>query len=235
MRPIVLFLIGLLAACSPVPPPAKPPPAKPPPQPAVDLTAKTVALVDENDEGETRAYCTGTWVGASNILTAAHCVADVESGLVGYATHADVYAPIDLHVRKPMTRKAALLAAVDVEHDLALLFDPTPAPHASARVRLDVRPGERVQTLGHPIGLWFSYSTGDVAAVRYLDLQDDKPPRVWVQATPPISPGSSGGGLFDLDGNLVGVVSGYLRRGQQLNLFVHPQYVDAFVRKYQGP
>jgi S1-C subfamily serine protease len=41
-----------------------------------------------------------------------------------------------------------------------------------------------------------------------------------IQTTAPISPGSSGGGLFDERGNLVGITTFLLQGGQQLNFAV---------------
>jgi serine protease Do len=41
-----------------------------------------------------------------------------------------------------------------------------------------------------------------------------------VQTTAPISPGSSGGGLFDQSGNLVGITSFTLRDSQGLNFAI---------------
>lgn len=41
-----------------------------------------------------------------------------------------------------------------------------------------------------------------------------------IQITAPISPGSSGEGLFDTDGNLIGITTAYVEGGQNLNLAV---------------
>ena len=41
-----------------------------------------------------------------------------------------------------------------------------------------------------------------------------------VQTTAPISPGSSGGGLFDASGNLIGITTFLLRDGQNLNFAI---------------
>jgi S1-C subfamily serine protease len=94
-----------------------------------------------------------------------------------------------------------------------------------------IHAGTFAQTMGHSLGLWWSYSSGDVAAVRYGDLGG--PSMVWIQATTPISPGNSGCGLFDEDGDLIGIASrAVVRRGaENLNFFVHAQYADALVRK----
>jgi S1-C subfamily serine protease len=82
--------------------------------------------------------------------------------------------------------------------------------------------------MGHPLGLFWSYSRGQVAAIRFRAFGDEEA-MSWVQATAPVSPGNSGGGLFDEDGSLIGICHGVLTKGQSLNLFVHPDYIRKFL------
>ncbi len=227
MRAILIFLVALLlSAC------AHPAPAAPTREDqAVDLQSKTVALVIRNDEGHVRPYCSGVWASPTTILTAAHCVADDKIGdTLDYVTHGDVFAPGELHERTEVASHGATLYAVDEDHDLALLRANLDAPaHATAHVSLrTVRAGDFAQSMGHSLGLWWSYSSGDVAAVRAKEIGLDI---VWIQATTPISPGNSGGGLFDARGDLIGLCSRGYNRGQNLNLFVHAQYLDALLRR----
>ncbi len=83
--------------------------------------------------------------------------------------------------------------------------------------------GEPVFTVGSPSGLELTLSNGIVSGLRSEDGQS------YVQTTAPISPGSSGGGLFDARGNVVGittlVLAGRERLNQSLN-FAIP--ADAF-------
>jgi S1-C subfamily serine protease len=236
MRSAALFLFGLvLGACArPVPSPTAPNPAVSHVEAAADLEAKTVALVGRGRDGSMRSYCTGTWVSDSSILTASHCVEDVNVGEgVAYVVRDDVYAPGVFNERPVIVARPSVLYDLDQEHDLALLRAASPVPHRVAGVALDsARPGAFAQTMGHAVGLWWSYSSGDVAAVRERELGDLT--IVWVQATTPISPGSSGCGLFDANGRLMGVAHGSYSRGQSLNFFVHAQYVDTFLRKQGG-
>jgi tetratricopeptide (TPR) repeat protein len=50
-----------------------------------------------------------------------------------------------------------------------------------------------------------------------------------IQTSAPISPGSSGGGLFDAHGNLVGITSFQLREGQSLNFAIPGEWVSGML------
>ena len=71
--------------------------------------------------------------------------------------------------------------------------------------------GEPLFTLGSPSGLELSLANGLLSAKR-----EDKGVHL-VQTTAPISPGSSGGGLFDARGNLVGITTKVLVDHDRLN------------------
>jgi S1-C subfamily serine protease len=208
------FLVGTCAACGTVPPPA---PAESPAAKVAQLERRTVALVQPS-AGGFHTYCTGVWVDGNTILTANHCVRDLDvKATVAYATRADVLGDEVVGVH------GGVLVARDEEHDLALVYDFVPPRHDTAKVS-DPSVGQNVQTMGHPLGLFWSYSRGQVAAIRFRAFGEETE-MWWVQATAPVSPGNSGGGLFDDDGNLVGICHGVLTRGQALNFWVHPKYI----------
>ena len=195
------------------------------------LESRTVALVMQMINGTSRAYCSGVWVSERTILTARHCVDDQPLGSeVLYLVHDDVFAPQSPAVADEMRPRMAHLSAIDEAHDLALLYV-TQAPKGHAIALLhdgEVHQGSFAQAMGHSLGLWYSYSTGVVSAVRELDFGDGML-LVWVQSTTPVSPGNSGGGLFDEDDRLIGVCHAILQHGQGLNLFVHVSYVRALM------
>lgn len=226
MKQALFFVLGLLlGACSTsAHPPTAPSPSHT--EVAAGLVSKTVALVARDDERNVRAYCSGVWVGPSTFATANHCVKD--ELVLEYATRSDVYAPIDLHVLTPIVTRPAALVAFDEQHDVALVRDPNAPPHAVARLAFDsIHVGALAQKMGQGLGLWWSYSSGEIAAIR---MSEDET-TVWVQATTPISPGDSGSGLFDADGGLMAITQLTYRRGQNVNMFVHAQHVDALMHK----
>jgi Trypsin-like peptidase domain/WD domain, G-beta repeat len=77
-----------------------------------------------------------------------------------------------------------------------------------------LRVGERVYTIGSPSAVESTLGQGIVSGLRTVAG------RHLVQTTAPISPGSSGGGLFDSAGNLVGITSFMLKNSQDLNFAI---------------
>lgn len=75
----------------------------------------------------------------------------------------------------------------------------------------DLRVGEDVYAIGNPVGATLTLSAGVISQMR-----DDGDCRE-IQTNAAISHGSSGGGLFDQYGNLIGITTGSLKHGQNLN------------------
>lgn len=229
----LLVLIGILVlggACAPLTQPPKALEIEVGPE---VLAARSVALVaDRGGLGLYSSYCSGVWVDTRHVATAAHCMHEGEIGdPYEYVTKGDVFKDGSVEAHEIQGGRLAFLALLDEDHDLAILTAANPPPHDFARLG-EAYQGQHAQTMGHPAGLWFSYSQGVVAAVRKeivgLDI-------VWVQSTAQISPGNSGGGLFDFEGNLLGICSrGYTGRAQGLNFWVHSHYVADAMAKLSG-
>jgi hypothetical protein len=71
--------------------------------------------------------------------------------------------------------------------------------------------GEDVVVLGNPRGLEGTVSTGIVSALREMAGVQ------YLQITAPISPGSSGGPVFNSSGRVIGITTATVSRGQNLN------------------
>lgn len=81
----------------------------------------------------------------------------------------------------------------------------------------DVRPGDAVYTLGSPLGLGLSVSSGVVSAV---DREVEAYALPCIMSTAPISRGSSGGALMNVYGQVVGVTTGAYTYGNSMFLAV---------------
>jgi serine protease Do len=88
------------------------------------------------------------------------------------------------------------------------------SPVAGIRAFEKLRVGEQVCTIGSPSSLESTLGQGIVSGLRIVAGQH------LVQTTAPISPGSSGGGLFDSAGNLIGITSFVLKNSQGLNFAI---------------
>jgi serine protease Do len=102
---------------------------------------------------------------------------------------------------------------VDEAHDLAVLrapgIDLAVLPLGDSE---RVRAGDRVVAIGHPLGLDHTVSDGLVSAVRRLS-----PTLTLLQVSAPISPGSSGGPLFNDRAEVIGISAAVSTEGQNLN------------------
>jgi len=114
----------------------------------------------------------------------------------------------------------ATIQTADETFDLCRLN--VPGLSASA-VRIgsvtSLRTGQRVYAIGAPVGLQLTISEGIVSALREVD------DGTVIQTTAPISPGSSGGGLFDVSGRLVGIMTFQHRYGQNLNFALPADWI----------
>jgi S1-C subfamily serine protease len=121
-----------------------------------------------------------------------------------------------------------ILLADDAANDLALLrltlskpkagkppvFEPLKLGNSDAVVV-----GERAISIGNPLGLDHTVTDGLVSARRMIKG------RPWIQMSVPVSPGNSGGPLFNMRGEVIGVTTAQIgesqaARGQNLNIAV---------------
>lgn len=93
-------------------------------------------------------------------------------------------------------------ADCDPVYDLCLLYLPgLDLPPVNRGSYKELRGGQRVYTVGAPSGYELTMTEGLISR---LEPNGDFP---WIQSTAPASPGSSGGGLFDTQGRLVGITT----------------------------
>ena len=109
----------------------------------------------------------------------------------------------------------AQVKSADRDADRCILATETPLPKwVMARPYADVKIGERVFTIGAPQGFELTLAEGIVSSKRAVEGTK------LVQTSAPISHGSSGGGLFDAEANLIGITTFMLRDAQNLNFAI---------------
>ena len=87
--------------------------------------------------------------------------------------------------------------------------------------------GERVVAIGNPLGLEDTVSDGIVSSVRTLNGGFKL-----LQVSVPLSNGSSGGPLFNLKGEVIGITTASFSKGQNLNFAIPVNYLKAVLVKY---
>lgn len=156
------------------------------------------------------------------VVTNYHVVADSKTATVIFADGAK--APVkgwNAHY----TDKDLALLQIDTDRKLIALPLAQKLP----------RKGEKTVAIGAPQGLSFTATEGIVSAIRdgqelaqFSEYADNKDPAFkkflfngqWLQTSTPISRGSSGGPLLNMYGEVVGVNSGTLASGQNINFAV---------------
>ncbi len=76
-----------------------------------------------------------------------------------------------------------------------------------------IQVGEEVIAIGNPLSLESTVSNGIVSGIRMIENEGGK----LLQVTVPISPGSSGGPLLNMAGEVVGITTSSLKGGENLN------------------
>jgi len=152
-----------------------------------------------------RGRGSGVVVGPRLILTNQHVIED--------ASFIQVYAS--------SRQYEATVFRIDASKDACILKISSGSlpPIAAIRLLEELKIGERVYALGNPEGLEKTFSDGMISGKRFFDGQQ------WIQITAPIAPGSSGGGLFDGNGRLIGITTAGLDEADLIN-FAIP--IDAF-------
>ena len=119
----------------------------------------------------------------------------------------------------------ASLDKADWNRDVCSLSVPSlPAPPVVLGSTKTLQVGAPVYAIGTPEGLRHTLSEGIVSSLRPVGGGS------YIQTTAAISPGSSGGGLFDDHGRLLGLTSFFISKGQQLNFALPVEWIEALPR-----
>ena len=182
------------------------------------VAPSVVVVLALDEQGKTTSQGSGVVVGDYEVVTNCH--------VLGEAADVAVRQAADWSGRETYRMVAYLLAQND-ERDLCLLFvDQLPEPPAAQAVRLGAAKvlsiGEEVYAVGAPAGLELSLSRGVVSQLRGAFGKRSAP---LVQTDAAISPGSSGGGLFNQSGELVGITT-FKWRGESLNFALPAEWIE---------
>lgn len=155
-------------------------------------------LLVQASNGKFVAQGSGFLIGANEIVTNAHV-----------ASAGKVF------VNVGQARIQTTDVAIDDANDLAILrVDAELSAPALVLASGSPSPGDPVFVISNPEGLTRTISQGILSGLRVVRGRE------LLQITAPISPGSSGGPVFDAPGQVIGVAVAQLEEGQNLNFAV---------------
>lgn len=155
------------------------------------------------------SYGSGVVIAPGKVITNCHVLARAKS----------------IQVRRENVTYEGRLEHADVERDLCQIsvagFTAPPVEMGSID---NLKVGQRAYAIGNPQRFALTLSEGLISGLRGEDPR--VPP---IQTTAPISPGSSGGGLFDAEGKLVGITTlifvGRERLAQSINFALPADWI----------
>jgi hypothetical protein len=195
--PLIFALPGVVAAQSV-------PPRKDIPAIAKAANGAIVSIVMSDKDGKALAQGTGFLISKDGrIVTNYHVIAEGNSAVVKLPDGA--FYVVDGLLAFDKTRDVAVIKAHG-ENFRTLTFG------NSDRIRI----GEEVVAIGNPLSLESTVSNGIISGIRTVEQRGGK----FLQTTAPISPGSSGGPLFNMEGEVIGINTSYLEGGENLNFAI---------------
>jgi len=174
-----------------------------------------IALFD----AEGRFRCSAVWVG-DRILTAHHCKYD-DSQDLSYSTYSFYSESLGVWTNF----FTATIVAENKEQDVMLLEPNGDLPyHRNAMVSpRDPSRGEIIYPFGHPWGIGYYFSEGRVVAPHKVGALE--PNMNWMLHNGPIFPGMSGGPVYNVEGDVLGVNSFIYNGEENLAGAVHTQSI----------
>ena len=169
-----------------------------------EISPSIVRIIAADSGGRAYQQGSGVVTGSGRVITNCHVVKGAAQVTVMSAGES----------------RSASVDVADEEFDLCSLdVSRLDAPAVTVGTVAGLRTGQRVFAIGAPLGLELTISEGIVSSLR--EMSQGKV----IQTTAPVSPGSSGGGLFDAEGKLVGIVTFQQRAGQNLNFAVPADWI----------
>ena len=203
-EPRIVAQRELRPEAAPRPAPAPAPVARTAEELFAELSRSTARITVHDVSGRAVGLGSGVVTGIGTVITNCH-VATAGGSLT---------------VKVGPEQFSASVEVADEEYDLCRLsVTGLTAPAVTIGTADSLRTGQKVFAIGSPQGLELTISDGIVSGMR------DLPQGRVIQTTAPISPGSSGGPLFDAYGRLVGIMTFQHRSGQNLNFAVPADWI----------
>ncbi len=179
------------------------------------VRAQVVTVAALNSRAQVDSEGSGVVVHAGRVVTNCHVVAEAHSLRL---TLADGRQLVATRLREDPVRDLCLLEVRELT-----------VAGVARRALADVGQGEAGFAVGNPLGLGLAVSAGVVSAIDRRGAE----PRIITSAA--VSPGSSGGGLFDGAGRLLGITSSVLELGQNVSVAIPADAIARLERDGRPP
>jgi hypothetical protein len=175
---------------------------------AADPSIVVIFVTDKANKDQ--ALGSGVIVGPTDVVTSCHVVEN----------------SANITVKQGGITRKARLRFQDSGRDLCQIqLDdsfPSGKPVSAFVMSKDLEVGQAVYAIGSPQGLEHTLSLGIVSALRAM--KDNR--GYLIQTDAAVSPGSSGGGLFDEEAKLVGLITFQFKEGQNLNFAIPADWIQ---------
>ncbi|MBO5898289.1 MAG: trypsin-like peptidase domain-containing protein [Clostridia bacterium] len=177
---------------------------------AYSTLAEAIDMVDETVvEIFTETIVSGGWLGNFVQDGAGSGVIISEDGYIVTNNHV-ISGAVTITVRMADgTTHEAQLVGTDASTDIAVLWVDTeqPLPAAALGCSADLIVGEYVYAIGNPLGSLGGTVTDGLIRATARSITVDGQQMTLLQTNAAVNPGNSGGGLFNMAGQLIGVVN----------------------------
>jgi len=177
------------------------------------IRPSTVIIFAYDDKGEFLKLGSGFFISQNgDVITNYHVIQGASSA--------------EIKTADEKTYPITYIVAGDEQNDLIRLSVNIPSPDVYPLSLSKTIPevGERIIVYGSPLGLENTVSDGIVSAIR--DIPDYG--RI-IQITAPISPGSSGSPVLNMQGEVIGIASFQMVEGQNLNFAIPSEKISSLI------
>ncbi len=175
------------------------------------MSPSVVRIFQLDDEGNITSQGSGFFIEGGLVATNHHVV-DVKDAKYIVETYGGKVIPVVGILGEDRANDLAILLVGSNREQPILL-----RPHEKLRI------GSNVYVLGSPLGLQNTISDGLLSGIREHDGKTQ------LQLTAPISPGSSGGPVFNEEAELIGVVVSLIEDGQNINFAIPLDVLNSLI------
>lgn len=173
------------------------------------VRASVVTITSLDEQNQVDGEGSGVVTGSGQVVTNCHVVQDA----------------VFIRVRAGGKEFPATVVSGNLQRDLCRLeVKELAVPAVNFRVSTDVNAGESVHAVGNPLGFGLAVGSGLVSAIKRTGND------VQIYTSAPTSPGSSGGGLFDSQGRLIGITTARYLGAQNFNMALPTEWVTELLK-----